>query len=60
MVQTLIGLGATSVAGMMVGKILEESGKFNWAQYINIATSAFLGGTAATGVINLLNIVSKL
>lgn len=60
MVQTLIGLGATSVAGMMVSKILEESGKFNWAKYIDIATSAFLGGTAATGIMNLLKIVSSL
>ena len=60
MVQTLIGLGTASVAGMMVGKILEEAGKFNWAQYVNIATSAFLGGTAATGVINLLKIISTL
>lgn len=60
MIQTLIGLGATSVAGMMIGKVLEESGKFNWAQYINIATSTFLGATAATGIINLLKIVGTL
>lgn len=60
MVQTLIGLGSASVAGMMISKILEESGKFNWSRYIDIATSAFLGGTAVSGIMNLLKMVGSL
>lgn len=60
MVQTLVGLGMASLAGMVVSKILEETGKSNWAQYVSLTTSAFLGGTAVSGVVNLFNIVSKL
>lgn len=59
MVQTLIGLGMASLAGMVVSKILEETGKMNWAQYVSMTTSAFLGGTAVAGVVNLFNTVSK-
>ena len=60
MVQTLVGLGMASMAGIVVSKVLEETGKMSWAQYVSLTTSAFLGGTAVTGVINLFNIVSKL
>jgi hypothetical protein len=58
MVGTLVGLGTASVAGMIVGKICEECGKANWAQYVNLATTAFLAGTALTGVMNLFKLVS--
>lgn len=60
MVATLVGLGTASLAGMVVTKILEECGKFNWAQYVSLTTSAFLGGTAVTGVMNLFKVVSAL
>lgn len=58
MVGTLVTLGTASVAGMVIGKVLEECGKFNWAQYVNLATSAFLAGTALSGVLNLFKLVS--
>lgn len=60
MVQTLVGLGTASLAGMVISKILEESGKFNWAQYVSLTTSAFLGGTALVGLIDLFTNLSKL
>lgn len=60
MVHTLVGLGMASLAGMIVTKVLEETGKMNWAQYVSLTTSAFLGGTAVTGVVNLFNVVNKL
>lgn len=60
MVQTLVGLGTASLAGMVISKILEESGKFNWAQYINLTTSAFLGGTALVGLVDLFVALRRL
>lgn len=57
MVATLVMLGSVSVVGMAVEKVLYECQKPNHAQYISLATSAFIGLTALQGVFTLLKFI---
>lgn len=60
MVATLVMLGTVSLTCSVVERVMQETSKASWCQYISIVGMAFLGLTALQGVKGLFDFILKM
>lgn len=57
MVSTLVMLGTVSLACAVIERVMQETTKASWCQYVSIVGLVFLGLTALQGVKSLFDFI---